>query len=72
MPSPISAQYQLITHTSGAALNFQDQINDQNLVSIDGNYTTASVLRFNNTSAYAGCLGSCASGYADRVHGEDR
>ena len=62
VPSPISAQYQLITHTSGAALNFQDQINDQNLVSVDGNYTTASVLRFNNTSAYAGCLGSCASG----------
>jgi hypothetical protein len=54
-PSATAAQYQLITHTSGGALDFQDQINDQNLVSIDGNYTTAGVIRFNNSSAYAGC-----------------
>jgi hypothetical protein len=61
-PSLISAQYELFTHTSGGALNFQDQLNDQNLVSLDGNYTTAGVIRFNNSSAYAGCLGACAGG----------
>jgi hypothetical protein len=51
---PEAAQYQLITHTSGGALDFQDQVNDQNLVSLDGNYTTASVIRFNNATAYGG------------------
>jgi len=58
--SALAAQYQLMTHTSGGALDFQDQLNDQNLVSLDGNYTTAGVIRFNNTSAYAGCLGGCS------------
>jgi len=54
-----AALYQLITHTAGGALDFQDQLNDQNLVRLDTNYTTAGVIRFNDTSAYAGC----ASGY---------
>jgi hypothetical protein len=58
--SALAAQYQLMTHTSGGALDFQDQLNDQNLVSLDGNYTTAGVIRFNNTSAYNSCLGSCS------------
>ncbi|MFY9719709.1 MAG: hypothetical protein WAK16_08690, partial [Candidatus Cybelea sp.] len=61
-PSATAAEYQLITHTSGGALDFQDQLNDQNLVSVDGNYTTAGVIRFNNSSAYSGCLGACGSG----------
>jgi hypothetical protein len=61
-PSDLAAQYQLETHTSGGALDFQDQLNDQNLVSLDGNYTTAGVIRFNNSSAYAGCLGACSDG----------
>jgi hypothetical protein len=61
-PSDLAAQYQLMTHTSGGALDFQDQLNDQNLISLDGNYTTAGVIRFNNTSAYAGCLGACSTG----------
>ncbi len=47
-----SGQYDLITHTSGGALDFQDQINDQNLISLDGNYTTAGVIRFNNGNAF--------------------
>ena len=55
-----SAEYLLLTHTAGGALDFNDQINDQNLVTLDGNYTTAAVTRFNNTSAYAGCLASCS------------
>ncbi len=62
VPSAISPEYDLITHTSGAALDFQDQINDQNLVSLDGNYTTAGVIRFNNTSGYLGCRGACVGG----------
>lgn len=61
-PSATAAQYQLLTHTAGGALDFQDQINDQNLISLDGNYTTASVIRFNNSSAYGGCLGACGFG----------
>jgi len=51
---PTAAQYQLITHTSGGALSFQDQLNDQNLISLDGNYTTAGVIRFNKATAYGG------------------
>ncbi len=51
---PSSAQYQLITHTSGGALDFQDQLNDQNLLALDGNYTTAGVMRFNNATAGGG------------------
>ncbi len=53
-PSVPSPQYDLITHTSGGALDFQDQLNDQNLVTLDGNYVTAGVIRFNNSSALAG------------------
>jgi hypothetical protein len=51
---PGSAQYQLFTHTTGGALSFEDQINAQNLVSLDGNYTTARVLRINNFTGYGG------------------
>ncbi len=52
MPTfPDVGQYHLFTHTSGGALDFQDQLNDQNLLSFDGNYTTAGVIRFNNTRA---------------------
>ena len=56
VPSTSAAQYLLFTHTAGGALEFNDQINDQNLVAADFNYTTANVTRFNNTSAYAACL----------------
>jgi hypothetical protein len=48
---PASPQYELVTHTSGGALDFQDQLNDQNLLTLDGNYTTAGVIRWNNGSA---------------------
>ncbi|MBV8331286.1 MAG: TonB-dependent receptor, partial [Candidatus Eremiobacteraeota bacterium] len=59
LPQP---QYDLMTHTAGAALNFNDQVDDQNLVSGDYNYTQASVVRFNNTSALAGA-GTTPIGY---------
>ncbi|MFY9884586.1 MAG: TonB-dependent receptor, partial [Candidatus Cybelea sp.] len=70
---PEPAEYQLITHTSGGALDFQDQLNDQNLVSLDGNYTTAGVTRFSNSSAYPGCLSSvgCSPiGYMSSKNGQ--
>jgi Carboxypeptidase regulatory-like domain/TonB dependent receptor/TonB-dependent Receptor Plug Domain len=59
---PESADYELMTHTVGGALDFQDQISDQHLLSVSGNYTTAGVIRWNNSSAYAGCLGACDGG----------
>ncbi len=51
---PGAAQLQLFTHTSGGALDFEDQVNGQNLISLDGNYTTAGVIRVNNETAYGG------------------
>lgn len=40
--------YELDTHTVGGELQFSDQLNDKNLLTATGNYTTASVMRFNN------------------------
>ena len=54
IPSVPAAQYDLMTHSAGGALEFNDQVNDQNLVGADLNYTSASVVRFNNSSAIAG------------------
>jgi len=50
-PSP---NYDLITHTAGGELQLVDQINPQNLVELTGNYTTANVVRFNNTGFLGG------------------
>ena len=47
-------QLQLFTHTSGGTLDFEDQINRQNLISLDGNYTTAGVIRVQNNTAFGG------------------
>ncbi len=47
-PSPFSPNYNLITHTSGGQLQYSNQLNDQNLLTFTGNYTTANVLRLNN------------------------
>ncbi len=43
-----SPDYELATHTRGLSGEFQDQINEQNLVSLTGDYTTASITRDNN------------------------
>jgi hypothetical protein len=51
---PGSPDYELTSHTSGGALDFEDQINPQNLISLDGNYTTAGVVRVNNSTALGG------------------
>ncbi len=45
-PSP---DYELSTHSRGFQLDFEDQINAQNLISLTGNYTTATVARWNNS-----------------------
>ena len=44
-PSP---DYELSTHTRGLQLMAADQINAQNLLQLTANYTTASVVRWNN------------------------
>jgi hypothetical protein len=41
--------YELDTHTRGGEFQFADQINPQNLLRFTANYTTASVMRWNNT-----------------------
>jgi Carboxypeptidase regulatory-like domain/TonB dependent receptor/TonB-dependent Receptor Plug Domain len=53
-PSLYAADYELDAHTAGGALDFEDQLNDQNLLGLNGNYTTSTTLRWNNDSAYAG------------------
>lgn len=43
-----SGDYELSTHTRGIQVQAADQINTQNLLTFTGNYTTASVVRWNN------------------------
>jgi hypothetical protein len=45
---PIAPAYELETHTRGISLDFSDQLNEQNLLSFQGNYTTAGIVRDNN------------------------
>jgi hypothetical protein len=49
---PTAADYELSSHTRGVSAQFQDQINEQNLVSLQGSYVTASTIRDNNTQVY--------------------
>ncbi|MBV8722533.1 MAG: TonB-dependent receptor, partial [Candidatus Eremiobacteraeota bacterium] len=62
VPSLPSAQYDLMTHTLGGALDFNDQVDDQNLVGASYNYTQASVIRFNNSSALGAPLAGFGQG----------
>jgi hypothetical protein len=45
---PLAPDYELNTHTRGLSFEFQDQLNEQNLLSVQGAYTTASIVRDNN------------------------
>lgn len=45
-----SYDYELNSHTRGLAFSFADQLNSQNLVTFDTNYTTATTNRYNNTN----------------------
>lgn len=62
----VAPNYDLITHTSGGQLQYTNQINDQNLIQLTGNYTQANVSRFNNTG-FAG--GSSPIGYISETNG---
>jgi hypothetical protein len=50
----VAPNYLLITHTSGGQLQYANQINDQNLIQLTGNYTQANVTRFNNEGFFGG------------------
>ncbi len=45
---PLAPDYELSGHTRGLSAEFQDQLNEQNLLSIQGSYTTSSIVRDNN------------------------
>ena len=62
----VAPNYDLITHTSGGQLQYTNQINDQNLIQLTGNYTQANVSRFNNTGYNAG---SSPIGYISENNG---
>ncbi len=44
-----SPDYELMSHTRGISAQVQDQINQQNLVSLQGSFVTANSIRDNNT-----------------------
>jgi hypothetical protein len=46
---PVSPDYELSAHTRGVSVNFSDQLNSQHLLSLQGSYTTSTVLRMNNS-----------------------
>jgi outer membrane receptor protein involved in Fe transport len=45
----IPVQYLLDSHTRGVSAQFSDQLNSQHLLSVQGSYTTASTMRYNNS-----------------------
>jgi hypothetical protein len=45
-----SPDYELITHTRGLSANLVDQINSKNLLELSANFTTATPIRFNNST----------------------
>ena len=51
------ADYELSSHTRGISGSITDQINSQNLISFTGEFTTASVLRLNNSEPVNGFYG---------------
>ncbi len=62
--SGVSADYELVTHTTGGQIRYANQLNDQHLFQFTANYTQANTSRFNN-SGYLGCsapnpAGNCA------------
>ncbi len=44
-----SSDYELSSHARGVSASFADQINDKNLISVQGSYTTATSTRYNNS-----------------------
>jgi hypothetical protein len=62
-----SPDYELSSHTRGVSLQFSDQINPTNLISLQGSYTTANSTRYNNS--FYGIGGGTTVGYL--VNGND-
>ncbi len=52
-----SPDYELSSHTRGVSVEFSDQITSQNLLTIQGNDTTANSVRDNNTEFVNGLYG---------------
>lgn len=50
----LGPDYELNSHTRGVSATFADQLGPQHLLTIEGNYTTSSTLRDNNTQFYNG------------------
>ncbi len=61
-PSP---DYELYTHTRGVSFEYANQINAQNLLRFNINYTTAGLTRFNNQSWLANGPNKTATNLAD-------
>jgi hypothetical protein len=53
---PNPEDYELFTHTGGLSASFSDQLNAHNLLTVQGSYTQATVIRDNNTTATNGSL----------------
>ncbi len=53
----ISGDYELSSHARGGGFQFNDQLNPQNLLSIDADYTKATLVRDNNTEYINGLYG---------------
>ena len=48
-----SGDYEINNHTRGISLSFTDQINPQNLLQLEGSYTTATGARIYNEQMFA-------------------
>src|SRR5579872_271440 len=55
----VSPNYELITHTFGAAMTLADQLSEKHLLNLTAGYTEASTIRWNNTW-YAGAPNTVA------------
>ena len=68
----VAANYDLLTHTAGGELQLADQLTPKHLLQLTANYTTASIIRFNNTGFInnsPGVFGGSPVGYAALVNG---
>jgi hypothetical protein len=57
---PLPQDYELNTHTRGISAEFEDQIDERNLLSVQGRYLTASIVRDNNGFYNLSAFGSQA------------
>ena len=60
--------YELITHTRGASIDYLNQLNSKNLLTFTANYTTATTVRYNNRT-YLNTNGSAATNLVSMNNG---